>query len=103
MESNVNKMESNFSTRTTDCTNLEQKASIDFQTKPTNSSVPDVVSSIVPSSTENIKKKITVEDFEMLHKLGKGAYAKVYLARNRTTEELVAIKIIDKKFVEKVY
>jgi 3-phosphoinositide dependent protein kinase-1 len=47
------------------------------------------------------KKKISIQDFEIIKTIGKGSYAKVVLARNIHNNRLFAIKIIDKKFLEK--
>lgn len=49
------------------------------------------------------KKKYNKSDFKVLSLLGKGAYAKVVLARHIETKELKAIKIVDKSFIEKVF
>ena len=49
----------------------------------------------------NSKNSFTKDDFEVLGILGKGAYAKVVKARYIKTNEIVAIKIIEKTFIEK--
>jgi len=51
---------------------------------------------------EQIQKKVSLEDFEVLRQLGKGSYAKVYLARNKNSNLLVALKAVEKRFIEKV-
>ena len=38
-----------------------------------------------------------MEDYEMITRLGGGSFADVYKAREKTTGELVAIKILKKK------
>ncbi len=40
-------------------------------------------------------------DFKVLSLLGKGAYAKVVMARYNETKEIKAIKIVDRSFIEK--
>jgi len=47
-------------------------------------------------------KKPTFEDFEQLNDLGRGAYAKVSLMRNKHSNKKYAIKIIDKYFMNKL-
>ena len=39
-----------------------------------------------------------MEDYEMITRLGGGSFADVYKARNKITGELVAIKILKKKY-----
>jgi hypothetical protein len=48
------------------------------------------------------KKKLSIEDFEISFTLGKGSYAKVVLAKNKKSQKLYALKIIDKKFLKRV-
>ena len=48
-----------------------------------------------------MNKKITIEDFVLISVIGKGAYAKVVLAKIKATKELCVIKIIKKKVLEK--
>ena len=48
------------------------------------------------------KKKLTIEDFLIGRQLGKGSYAKVNLAKNKITNAVIALKAIEKKFIEKV-
>lgn len=49
------------------------------------------------------RKKISIEDFEISYVLGKGSYAKVVLAKNIHNLKIFALKIIDKKFLKRVY
>ncbi len=48
------------------------------------------------------RKKLTKEDFDYLCILGKGAYAKVVKSKHKTTNEVYAIKMTEKLFIEKV-
>ena len=50
----------------------------------------------------SLRKKISIEDFEIFYVLGKGSYAKVVLAKNIHTLKTFALKIIDKKFLKRV-
>jgi hypothetical protein len=58
---------------------------------------------IVESPKESPKKRNTINDFDIINTLGKGSYAKVVLGKNIYTGDCYAIKMIDKKFVEKVF
>lgn len=46
-----------------------------------------------------VNNKVDLSDFELIKEIGQGGYATVYCARNRTTNELVAIKSIKKSSV----
>jgi 3-phosphoinositide dependent protein kinase-1 len=46
-------------------------------------------------------KKPNIKDFEILQDLGRGAYAKVCLARYIHNNKMIAIKILDKSFMNK--
>jgi 3-phosphoinositide dependent protein kinase-1 len=58
--------------------------------------------SSVTSSPINPGKKVSIKDFEIISELGKGAYAKVVLARYILTNKNIAIKILNKNFIHKV-
>jgi 3-phosphoinositide dependent protein kinase-1 len=47
------------------------------------------------------KNNFNENDFEILSRLGNGAYAEVFKAKHKKTSQLYAIKIIDKKLIEK--
>ena len=47
------------------------------------------------------KINLSINDFKIIQKIGKGSYAKVVLATKLQTNENFAIKIINKKFIEK--
>ncbi len=57
---------------------------------------------IVDCSSDSPKKKISIRDFEIINLLGKGAYAKVVLAKNIYNNKLYALKVIDKDFLRLV-
>ena len=46
-------------------------------------------------------KMFTKNDFQVIRKLGKGKYGKVYLVREKSTHFLLAMKIIEKNFLMK--
>jgi 3-phosphoinositide dependent protein kinase-1 len=49
------------------------------------------------------RKKLSIRDFEKVKELGRGAYAKVDLAKYKSNKtELIAIKILDKHFMDKL-
>jgi len=56
------------------------------------------------SNTSPIKlrknNKISIKDYEKLGFLGKGPYSKVYLANKINTNKKVALKVINKDFIE---
>lgn len=47
-------------------------------------------------------KKPSIKDYEILLELGRGSYAKVCLAKAIADSSKVAIKIIDKEFLNRV-
>lgn len=53
-----------------------------------------------PSPTK-LKASLTVEDFIMKHKLGKGAYGDVFLVMKKSDKNVYALKQIQKKKLEK--
>ena len=57
---------------------------------------------VIDSPTDSPRKKNSINDFDIIQALGRGSYAKVVLARNIFSGMQYAIKIIDKKFLEKV-
>lgn len=59
-------------------------------------------SSKVNSNQKNVKKKITLDDFDYLASLGKGAYGEVLLVKKKNSESRYAMKVIDKVFLFKV-
>jgi 3-phosphoinositide dependent protein kinase-1 len=53
------------------------------------------------SPTSSPTKKSSIKDFLILKDLGRGAYGKVTLAKYVTNHKKIAIKILDKKFMNK--
>ena len=49
------------------------------------------------------KVKYCFEDFEIIQNIGKGVHAEVYLAKNVQTDTLVALKVNEKLYMEKVF
>lgn len=47
-------------------------------------------------------KKQIIKEYEICSELGRGSYAKVYMARSLIDSSKVAIKIIDKEFLTRV-
>lgn len=55
---------------------------------------PDVTTSLVPTKRiDDVHVGDRVDDFDLLLQLGKGAFATVFLARQRTLQRLVALKV----------
>ncbi|CAI9284193.1 unnamed protein product [Lactuca saligna] len=67
-----------------------------------NRRMSDVVDTASPSSSVSTpshslhKERTSIEDFEIIKPISRGAYGKVFLARKRTTGDLFAIKILKK-------
>jgi hypothetical protein len=53
------------------------------------------VRELVPVAS--IQSEVSIKDFELLKPISKGAYGRVYLCRKKTTKDIYAIKVIDKK------
>ena len=47
-------------------------------------------------------EKTQISDFDIVKKIGTGAYGKVFLARHKTSNDLVAIKQLDKNMLLKL-
>ncbi len=58
--------------------------------------------SIYKMDSSKNKKISSIDDYEIIETLGKGSYAKVDLGKNIYTNNLYAIKNINKTFVERV-
>ena len=52
-------------------------------------------------ASDNATEKINFDSFEFLGLMGEGSYGKVYMAKKRNTDKLYAIKVLEKKKVEK--
>ncbi|XP_017247652.1 probable serine/threonine protein kinase IRE4 isoform X2 [Daucus carota subsp. sativus] len=57
---------------------------------------PDNTSQSSRMSTPKHKDRTSIDDFEIIKPISKGAYGKVFLARKRTTGDLFAIKVLKK-------
>lgn len=61
---------------------------------------PEVTAeAVVSETTESTKRKVTVDDFEMISLIGKGSFGKVMQVREQTTGEIYAMKILNKSHV----
>ncbi|XP_033754930.1 serine/threonine-protein kinase Aurora-2-like [Pecten maximus] len=82
--------------------------------KPVNSSSgPDLTAAVKPGtgrvqakekthmSSEATRKKWTLEDFDIGRPLGKGKFGNVYLAREKSTKYVVALKVLFKSQLQK--
>lgn len=74
----------------------------DFSTRNdySDSDQQSIINEKIPFPTKNYFKK---EDFEFLNLLGRGSFAKVLRAKFIKNNMIVAIKIINKPFILKVY
>lgn len=45
--------------------------------------------------------KVSIDDFTLLSVIGRGSYGKVLLVRKKDTNEMLAIKILNKSYIEK--
>jgi serine/threonine protein kinase len=60
--------------------------------------IPTITATAAPSTTKNLmQKQWCLEDFEIGRKLGRGKFGNVYLAREKQSKFIVALKIIHKK------
>ena len=55
----------------------------------------------IRSESIAVNNKVSIDDFKIIKKIGKGSYAKVVLAKKIQTSKSFAIKIINKQFIEK--
>lgn len=51
--------------------------------------------------SKSSKETISIESFLLLCVIGKGSYAKVLLVRKKNTQEILALKVLKKDYVEK--
>ena len=54
------------------------------------------------TSTVHKVEEIHKNSFNFINKLGKGAYGQVHLVKNKNSDQLFALKEVDRLFVEKV-
>jgi serine/threonine protein kinase len=50
-------------------------------------------------SSQAKKKKVTVDDFVRIKELGNGKYGRVYLVKEKYTNFVCALKVIEKKLL----
>lgn len=53
----------------------------------------DVVRSLRASPVHPIKDRTSIDDFEIIKPISRGAFGRVFLAKKRTTGDLFAIKV----------
>ncbi|XP_023746706.1 probable serine/threonine protein kinase IRE4 isoform X2 [Lactuca sativa] len=80
---------------------IREKYIIACDLENSNRRMSDVVDTASPSSSVSTpshshKERTSIEDFEIIKPISRGAYGKVFLARKRTTGDLFAIKILKK-------
>jgi len=56
-----------------------------------------------PSPKLYCDSNININDFDLISTLGEGAYAKVALSKEKKSGKLYAIKIMDRKHMQKVF
>eukprot|EP00475_Leptophrys_vorax_P013023 TRINITY_DN1941_c0_g2_i3.p1 TRINITY_DN1941_c0_g2~~TRINITY_DN1941_c0_g2_i3.p1 ORF type:complete len:627 (+),score=177.74 TRINITY_DN1941_c0_g2_i3:1417-3297(+) len=67
---------------------------------PENGGAAEPVETIdLPNSSEEEKKHVTIDDFDLLKVLGRGAFGKVMQARKKDTGKIYAIKVLKKSMV----
>lgn len=54
----------------------------------------DVVRSLRTSPIHSSKDRTSIDDFEIIKPISRGAFGRVFLAKKRTTGDLFAIKVI---------
>lgn len=54
----------------------------------------DVVRSLRTSPIHSSKDRTTIDDFEIIKPISRGAFGRVFLAKKRTTGDLFAIKVL---------
>ena len=62
---------------------------------------PEAKPGATRKTSDQPKEKIGIDSFEFLGLIGEGSYGKVYMVKKRNTDSLHAIKILEKKKVEK--
>lgn len=55
----------------------------------------DVVRSLRTSPIHSSKDRTSIDDFEIIKPISRGAFGRVFLAKKRTTGDLFAIKVYD--------
>lgn len=71
------------------------------QRQPQSATTPQKVVVARPISTSNKKKQWKISDFEIGKPLGRGKFGNVYLAREKRTKYIVALKVLYKEQLKK--
>ncbi|KAM8973800.1 aurora kinase B isoform 2-T2 [Pelodytes ibericus] len=84
---------------------LQQRAQMSRMTPSANSHMSGRVAVSADSSSQNPaeghKRKFTIDDFDIGRPLGKGKFGNVYLAREKQTKYIMALKVLFKSQLEK--
>jgi protein-serine/threonine kinase len=48
-----------------------------------------------------VESRVSIDDFNLLSVIGKGSYGKVMLVKKKDTQELLAIKMLKKDYIER--
>ncbi|RMI33457.1 serine/threonine-protein kinase [Nocardia stercoris] len=59
-----------------------------------------MTASVVPTKLDDLEVGQTIDDFDLMTELGRGGFARVFLARQRSMQRLVAVKISQDKGTE---
>lgn len=57
-------------------------------------------SAVFPETEKKVIRKQSISDYQLIKEVGRGSYGKIILASNKKTKQLVAIKIMDKFFLD---
>eukprot|EP01017_Pseudomicrothorax_dubius_P002978 TRINITY_DN1030_c0_g1_i2.p1 TRINITY_DN1030_c0_g1~~TRINITY_DN1030_c0_g1_i2.p1 ORF type:complete len:430 (+),score=93.11 TRINITY_DN1030_c0_g1_i2:63-1352(+) len=66
--------------------------------KPEPAGPPPQITKPQPPAAE--RKRVTIDDFDLLKTIGRGSFGKVYLAKHKATGQLLALKKLKKKEIE---
>lgn len=86
-----------------DSNDLNKSDDKNRQQRPINHKLKKCISDYNLISGINSKQTQKVRDYELIKEIGRGAYGTVHLARKEDSQNVVAIKVLDKLFLSKVY